>query len=145
MWNSLDVSVRSVDSVNQFKSRLDKVYSKSKANQYYYYGNRRMNSLLSSIRTKCSQLKHDLFSNDIIDNDLCTCGLSETAYHYFFECVNYIVQRDRLYNDTFFIQNLTLSTILHGNSEYSLQQNSNLFEAISLYITTTNRFSNSDY
>ena len=137
MWNSLDDSVRNVNSLNLFKSRLDRIYPKTNRNYYYYLGNRKMNSLLSSIRTKCSPLRKDLFNNNIIANDLCTCGLSETAYHYFFECINYIVQRDRLFNDTIFIPNLTLNTILHGCPECSNQLNELLFEAVSSYILAT--------
>ena len=113
-----------------FKVQLNKVYTKSKKNSYYYYGDRRVSSFLSSVRTMCSQLRNDLFKNKILLNNTCTCGLPETAYHYFFECPNYIVQRDQLFNDTLFVQNLTLHIILHGSTECSEDQNILLFEAV---------------
>ena len=107
MWNSLDISIRNIDSLNVFKNRIDSLYSKSKKNSYHYYGNRKVNSLLASIRTKCSPLKSDLYANKITFDDKCKCGLSETPYHYFFECINYIVERDQLFRDTLILPRLT--------------------------------------
>ena len=66
-----------------FKVQLNQVYSKPKKNSYYYYGDRRISCFLSSIRTKCSQLRNDLFNNKILLKNTCTCGLPETAFHYF--------------------------------------------------------------
>ena len=140
LWNSLDNTIRNVDSLNIFKSKVDKLYPRVKKNYYYYFGDRKVNSLLASMRTKCSQLRSDLYANKLTVNDLCSCGLSETHFHYFFECMNYIVQRDQLYNDTLFLPRLSLSTVLNGHAECTVQQNMLMFEAVSRYIYATKRF-----
>ena len=100
---------RNASSINTFKSSLNLVYAVPKRNPYYSLGSRSVNSILSSMRTKCSQLKNDLFQNGILLQDKCTCGLSETQYHYFFECGNYTIHKDRLIMETLHICRLTLS------------------------------------
>ena len=51
-------------------------------------------SIVSRMRTKSSQLRNDLFQNGILLQDKCTCGLSETQYHYLFECGTYTILSD---------------------------------------------------
>ena len=43
----------------------------------------------------CSKLNHGLTVNNIIDNELCNCGGTETAFHYFIECPLFIAQRSQ--------------------------------------------------
>ena len=52
----------------------------------------------------CSKLNYDLTVNNIIDNELCNCGRTETAFHYFLECSLFIdiVQRNQLRLETIF-------------------------------------------
>ena len=57
LWNTLNSSVRNASSLNTFKSSLNLVYAVPKRNQYYSLGSRSVNSISSSIKTKCSQLK----------------------------------------------------------------------------------------
>ena len=88
LWNELEPSVRNASSLSEFKSLCKKSYKK---NQYYDYGNRKISCILLSIRLHCSKLNHDLTANNIIENELCNCGRTETAFHYFLECPLYIV------------------------------------------------------
>ena len=83
---------------------------------------------------KCSKLKHDLSMNNIIDNNMCQCGNTETAYHFFFECPLYTIYRNDLQIETMFLHSLTLNIILNGDITISAQRN------ISKYIMKTNRF-----
>ena len=111
-------------------------------NTYYLLGCRAINSLMASFRTKCSNLKHDLFRNGIADRDLCICGASETVYHYFFECENYLIQRDTLFTDTLFVPRLSLSIILHAHSDFTDHQRKLLFLAVYNYVKSTKRCTN---
>ena len=48
---------------------------------------------------ECSSLNVHLFKLNIIDNQLCTCGLCpENNYHFFFECRLYEVYRITMLN-----------------------------------------------
>ena len=109
LWNNLNCSIRAASSLKTFKSSLNLVYAVPKRNPYYSLDSQSVNYILSSMRTKCSQLKNDVFQNGILLQAKCTCGLSETHYHYFFECGNYTIHRDRLIMETLHICRLTLS------------------------------------
>ena len=138
LWNELEPSVRNASSLSEFKSSLCK--KSYKKNHYYDYGNRKISCILSSIRMHCSKLNHYLTVNNIIDNELCNCGRTETAFHYFLECPLYIVQRNQLMLETTFLPSLTLNIILNGDERIDIQGNIELHEAVSKYITQTNRF-----
>ena len=95
IWNELDQSVKNVDSLPLFKSKLKK--KTTPHNPYHDLGCRKISCILASIRMKCSKLNHDLSVNDIIENDLCNCGNIETAFHFFLECPLYTMFRNRNY------------------------------------------------
>ena len=76
---------------------------------------------------KCSKLKHDLSMNNIIDNNMCQCGNTKTAYHFFFECPLHTIYRNDLQIETIFLHSVTLSNI-------------EIHTAVSKYIMKTNRF-----
>ena len=58
LWNELDESVKSANTLASFKSQLFK--NKTKKNEYHEYRCRKMNTILASIRMHCSQLNGDL-------------------------------------------------------------------------------------
>ena len=76
LWNTLHFSIPDAYSLNTFKSSLDLVYDIPKMNQYYSIGSRSVNTILSSMRIKCSQLKIEIFQNGILLQVKCTCGFS---------------------------------------------------------------------
>ena len=78
--------------------------------------------------------------NNIIDNNMCNCGQIETAFHYFFECPQYIFLRNDLDLETGFVPILTLNIIFNGDSSPSEQRHLALYTAVSKYILETNRF-----
>ena len=127
LWNELEQSVRNASSLSEFKSSLCK--KSYKINHYYDYGNRKIRCMLSSIRMHCSTLNHDLTVNNKID-----------AFHYFLECPLYIVQRNQLMLETIFLPSLTLNIKSNGDERIDTQSNIELHEAVSKYITQTNRF-----
>ena len=65
---------------------------------------------------------------NIIDSPLCLCNNIEIVKHFSLDCPNYNNQR------------ITLDTLLYGNSTPSLQANSDVFEAVQLFLKQTNRF-----
>ena len=90
---------------------------------------------------KCSQLYSDLFTNNIIQNKYCSCGAEETAFHFFFECPNYILHRNTLINETPFLTHLSIDNVLNGESSLSQQENELLHKAVTKFIIGTDRFS----
>ena len=59
-----------------------------------------MSVLHARLRNKCSGLNGDLFRNHIRYNPFCElCDVVEDAYHYFFQCRKYTVER-QVFNDT---------------------------------------------
>ena len=78
--------------------------------------------------------------NNIIDNNMCQCGKTETAYHFFFECPLYTINRNDLQIETMFLHSLTLNIILNGDIALSAQRNIEIHSAVSKYTMKTNRF-----
>ena len=103
LWNELDQTVKNVNSLSLFKSKLKK--KTRPHNPYHDLGCRKISCILASIRMKCSKLNHDLSVNNIIENDLCNCGNIETAFHFFLECPLYTIFRNDFQMETMFLPN----------------------------------------
>ena len=90
----------------------------------------------------CSLLHYDLFYNvHLSDNLACSCDAPlETAYHYFFECNNYVNQRLILRESVEHFTPFTLQTILFGNDDLKIDVNYSIFEAVHRYINESRRF-----
>ena len=97
-------------------------------------GSRCINSILASMRMCCSQLKSDIFINNISIDKFCICGEEETVFHYFFECCNYTNLRNTFLNETLSIANLSVLKILHGDESLSIRDNMKLNDAVSKFI-----------
>ena len=81
LWNELDESVKSANTLASFKSQLFK--NKTKKNNYHEYGWRKMNTILASIRMYCSKLNDDLSSNNVTDINTCNCGNCGNSVSFF--------------------------------------------------------------
>ena len=136
-WNSLDQTVKDASTINEFKRKL---ILKKQKNKYYDLGSRCVNSILASMRMKCSQLNSHLFRNNIIQNRLFTCGIEETVFHYFFECCNFLNHRDSILMETLSITTLTVEKVFHGDKDININDNIKLHNAVSKYIIATKRF-----
>ena len=96
LWNELDLEIRTVPTFLQFKAHINSLTNQ--AENHISFGDRKFNIILTRIRHRCSILRGDLSSVDIIPNTNCSCGApSESAEHYFFECPLYTEARDRLF------------------------------------------------
>ena len=106
LWNELHPQIRTLSAISQFKSNIQ--ITSDKIADYTNIGERKYSIILARIRHRCSSLKADLFSVNIIQSPVCSCGApSESTEHYVFECHLYTNQRNNLMH--------YLSTRLHIN------------------------------
>ncbi len=93
-------------------------------------------------RMGCSKLNTDLcFKMHVIGNPTCSCGnQAEDSYHYFFECDNFLVQRQELFDMLTDFEPITVDLFLHGNSDLSPNENTLIFSSVQQYVLDTNRF-----
>ena len=86
LWNDLDQSFRNLPTLSQFKRRLKKQHLRSNTYSVTSRGERTGDNILTRIRHKCSSLKADLYSVNVVINPFCICGLYiENTEHFFFE------------------------------------------------------------
>ena len=86
LWNDLDILIiRNSPFVHIFQRKLKLKYVQfPRPTTYHFTGNRNLNILHARLRQKCSFLRSDLFRSNLIENPICSCGVSpETAEHYF--------------------------------------------------------------
>ena len=73
-WNLLSHDTKSSVNISHFKSKLkNELYNTEQHFAYYYYGSRKVNTILASMRTRCSILRNDLYRNNVVDSALCDC------------------------------------------------------------------------
>ena len=137
-WNNLPLQIRSSDSVNSFKSQLNR--GASVVPKYYYSGNRKLQILHTRLRTNCSSLSNDLFLKNISETPLCLCGNVENTEHYFMHCRIYEAQRAELSQTVSQYSPFTLETLLFGNNTLPLNINILIVDAVHTYIKDTKRF-----
>ena len=89
------------------------------------------------LRNKYSGLNGDLFRNHIRNNPFCDlCGVVEDAYHYFFQCRKYTVERQVFNDKVRGFQPLNINVILNGNANCNTEVNVVMFRAVHRYIHT---------
>ena len=141
MWNEIPVGVRNSGSISSFKSSI--ILNQNTAPQYYDYGPRNVNIILTKLRYKYSSLNYDLFRVGIVDNPSCSCGNNcENSYQYLFECQLYTVHR------TVMMSSLRSVTDMHidcellfcGNADLRGHENQKIFKIVQTYICKTKRF-----
>ena len=137
-WNILPERIKSSTSVNSFKSNLKSNHPQKPP--YYYIGKRLGQILHSRLRMHCSSLNQHLYSKNIVDSPLCQCGAIETTEHYLLYCPLYNVHR-QLFIEPFFDDPLiSYHHYLFGSSEFSYEQNVEIFLAVQSFIINSKRF-----
>ena len=116
LWNSLDDILKDISTLPTFKRHIFSKLSIAHVPPNFTVGNRYMSVLHARLRNKWSGLNSDLFRNHIHNNPLCDwCDVVEDAYHYFFQCRKYTVER-QVFNDTVRgFHPLHINVILNGN------------------------------
>ena len=109
----------SVDSVLAFKNVL--ILDKPVVPKHYLFG------------YKSSVLNHNLYWKNISNSPLCRCNNIKTVKHFFRDYPINNNQRITLMQTVSRFCAITLDTLLYGNSNLSLQANSDIFEAVQLF------------
>ena len=111
---------------------------------YYAYGPRSLNVLLTQLRFSASFLNYDLFKVNILSEPSCRCGNNrEDSYHFFFECRLYTDLRITLLNKLNWLPDdciLDLNLLTCGSNLISNEQNEYVFRCVYEYIKKTERF-----
>ena len=137
-WNDLSEAAIQTESVNAFKTFLNK--DRIPVPKHYYRGKRKLQILHTRLRTNCSSLNLHLFIKNISDSPLCSCGSIEDNQHYFFHCMHYQRQRNELLNAIARYTTPTLNLLLYGDPSLSYETNTAIFENVHKYIIDTKRF-----
>jgi hypothetical protein len=99
MWNSLNNSIRNVDTLSKFKSELKKIDETENhaVLKHYFYGPRKLNIILTQLRCSAPFLYYDLFRVGIVSDPSCRCGVAfENLKHFFLDCPIYLQARTTL-------------------------------------------------
>ena len=111
--------------------------------RYHFDGERHFSVMHARMRNKCSNLKHDLYSNHLVQSPFCNCAdVSEDAEHFCFKCTNFTRERIALFHATRNLHPLNLNKVLLRDENLSVQDNKSLFKGIQTYIKSTRRFNN---
>lgn len=143
LWNNLPQSIRSVNTVEIFKSKLkENMFSVPKIPRYFIQGTRVESVYHCRIRNRCSNLNKDLYDNHLKDSPACDCGTDvEDAEHYFFRCDIYTIQRIRFFHSSRRFHPLGVQFLLYGSDQLSEEDNITFFSYVHEYIRETKRFS----
>jgi hypothetical protein len=138
LWNNLDLNVKNSPNIACFKSRIKEKTIKSP--EYYSEGSRKLSILHARLRHKCSSLNSDLYRINITNDPKCQCGAPyEDSIHYLMECPLYQNERYCVFRNLR-ETNKNIETLLFGNDEISIKENSNIFNKVRAYIRQTKRF-----
>ena len=139
-YNNVDSDIRDSIATENFRMRV--LPSMDKPKSWYYIGDRKLSIIHARLRMKCSQLSHDLFSLNIIEQPNCQCGNRfETATHFFLECPLYTACRGEMYQKLNALNfNPTISHILLGNLELDEKINMHAVLIIHDFIKDSERF-----
>ena len=92
----------------------------------FCYGSRKCNIIRARLRIGCSGLREHLCNYlHVIDSPKCQCGNeSETVFHYFFECILFENQRQKMMQDLIPLTlEISTKTFLFGDTSKSLKIN----------------------
>ena len=119
-----------------------------KNSAHFLCGNRYLSVLHTRIRNKCSALKEDLHSANLISNANCICGYqNENAEHFLLFCNRYIVHvyRNKMLSSLAILNmngvEINADTLLFGNDFLSVETNCEIcLKKIQRYIKDTCSF-----
>ena len=138
LWNSLPTSVKEKTSLDSFRIELNKDVRRVPA--HYHFGPRDICIQHARLRMHCSSLNEHLFSKNIVESPMCTCGEIEDTYHFFFNCQMYANHRRVLFDNLTTLNNITLQLLLFGDKHAPVSVNTNIFHHVHIYIASTKRF-----
>ena len=129
---------KQIGSLVTFKAFLNR--DKKKVPKYYTIGKRKLQILHTRLRTYCSSLNSDLFRKSMTESPACSCGTVENAYHFFFVCNRYNIERRTLMDSLLDVPNLNLRKLLYGDEKLSYPINVRIFSEVQRFIEKSKRF-----
>ena len=116
LWNSLEDNFKNISTLPTFRKHIISTLNIANVPPFFSMGNIYMFVLRAKLRNNCSGINSDLFRNHISNNSVCDlCNVSEDAYHFFFQCRKYSVER-HFFNDTVIgVHSLNINVILYLN------------------------------
>ena len=124
LWNNLDLNVR------------------NSPNILWYYGEglKKLSILHARLRHQCSSLNSDLYRINITNDPKCQCGAPfEDSINYLMECPLYQNERNCLFRNLRETHK-NIETLLFGNGEININENSIIFNKVRAYIRQIKRF-----
>jgi hypothetical protein len=146
MWNSLNNTIRNVDTLSEFTSELKKIdETKNHAvPKHYLYGPRKLNMILTQLRSSASFLNYDLFRVGIVSDPSCLCGAAlENLKHFFLNCPIYLQARTTLIDNLNMVTTcytLDITFLTCGDVNLTYEQNCIVFKYIFDCIKCSKRF-----
>jgi len=145
LWNTLDNSIHTIESICSFKKRLKHLLHPQIYNKIF-----NISLLHTRLRLGSCALNSYLFKiNRCVTQD-CTCqpGVVESVEHYLLICPRYAAQRQPLLAYAAQLirnfSNLSLidqrNTFLMGSNDLTYDENKSLFVSVQKFILDTNRF-----
>jgi hypothetical protein len=145
MWNSLNNTIRNVETLSKFKSELQKINETENhaVPKHYFYGPRKLNIILTQLRCSASFINYDLFRVGIVSDQSCRCGAAfENLKHFFLDCPIYLQARttliDNISMDTTYYA-LDIKFLTWGNVNLTYEQNCVIFKYVFDYIKCSTR------
>ena len=90
-----------------------------------------MSVIHAHLRNKCSGLNSDLFRNHSRNNPLCDLyDMVEDAYHYFFQCRKYSVERQVFHDTIRGFWPLNINMIIYGNENWNSEASMVFFKSV---------------
>ena len=145
MCNSLNNTIRNVETLSKFKSELQKINETENhaVPKHYFYGPRKLNIILTQLRSSASFINYDLFRVGIVSDQSCRCGAAfENLKHFFLDCPIYLQARttliDNISMDTTYYA-LDIKFLTWGNVNLTCEQNCVIFKYVFDYIKCSTR------
>ena len=135
-WNELPVDTRQSSNIASFKTHLNR--DRIAPPSYYYAGARDGQIYHTRLRTSCSTLNHHLYSKNIIQSLLCSCGVVENTNHFLLERYDEI--RHKMIADVSNFRTSTVNVLLFGDASFSVYINRLIFCAVQKFILKSKRF-----
>ena len=119
-WNYLSSEAKRSSSVTSFKNYLN--CNRTSVPKYFCTGNTKTQILYTRLRTKCSSLNSDLYSNNVTESTFCRCEQVENLHLYLLCCPFYTAQRNELFNAVSEYRTISLNLLLFGDASFHTQQ-----------------------
>ena len=139
-------TIRNVDTLSKFKSELKKIDETENhaVPKHYFYGPRKLNIILTQLRSSASFLNYDLFRIGIVSDPSCRCGAAfEDLKHFFLDCPIYLQGKTKLIDNINMVTTcyiLDIKFLTCGNVNLTYEQNCVIFKCVFDHIECSKNF-----